>query len=112
MRKLEHYLKMKYKIGDISKMKQPIYIEQEEYESMEKEIKTLKKDKERLLMQWGSDQNKLIGKAIQKEHKAKDGYRILLEYCDNLRKSNDLWRYPQDEVLSRIEDKIEEVRNC
>jgi hypothetical protein len=31
----------------------------------------------------------------------------ILEYIDNLRKSNDMWRYSEDEVWSKFEDMLE-----
>ena len=31
----------------------------------------------------------------------------ILEYINNLRKSNDMWRYSEDEVWSKFEDMLE-----
>lgn len=33
------------------------------------------------------------------------------KFCSDLRTSNDLWRYSEDETLSKIEDKTEEIKN-
>jgi hypothetical protein len=33
------------------------------------------------------------------------------KFCSDLRTSNDLWRCSEDETLSKIEDKAEEIKN-
>ena len=38
-----------------------------------------------------------------------EAVKELRQYCDWIRKSNNLWRWKEDETLSRIENKIDEV---